>query len=228
MGNIGNKINMFFNGVSHTTEGYATDAYREWCENIYVRNGRYDSPEVAEAKKRIAMTSAYAQLTKLTIVTTNHIFLTVNPPDTIDFYIFENHIKKLLGKKWISKYLLCYEQRGESDETKGKGFHAHILIEHTPLQPSHIKRELQNTLKDITDVTNYHILNIEHIDSNEATRKINYITSIKKDTEKHLKQKIDTIWREEMKLDHYYNMNYIVENASKNLQQLTSQDSEEL
>jgi len=58
MGNIGNKINMFFNGVSHTTEGYATDAYREWCENIYIRNGRYDSPEVAEAKKRIAITSA--------------------------------------------------------------------------------------------------------------------------------------------------------------------------
>jgi len=55
---------MSFTGVSHTTEGYPTDAYRRWCEEIYIKCGRYDSPEVAEAKKRIAINKAYAELTK--------------------------------------------------------------------------------------------------------------------------------------------------------------------
>ena len=117
-------------------------------------------------------------------------------------------MKRLLNKKWINKYLLCYEQRWETDEEKGKGCHAHILMEHSPIAPSHIKRELANTLKDIMDVKNYHILNIKFIDSEEAKRKVNYITSTKKDQDKHLKQDMDILWRISMSLDPYYNLNY--------------------
>jgi len=63
------------------------------------------------------------------------------------------------------------------------------------------------------DVENPHILNIKRIDSTEAKRKVSYIIGTKKDTEKHLKQKYDIIWRKEMNLDPYYNMSYILEDA---------------
>jgi len=56
---------MSFNGVSHTTEGYPTEAYCKWCEEIYLRCGTYDSPAMKEAKHKIALKEAYAQLAKL-------------------------------------------------------------------------------------------------------------------------------------------------------------------
>jgi len=71
---------MSFNGISHTTEGYPTDAYREWCEQIYIRNGRYASPELQEAKKEIAISNAYAQLTTLQTPTSIHLFFNNKPP----------------------------------------------------------------------------------------------------------------------------------------------------
>ena len=206
------KIHILLFKLQTTNNHKETDAYREWCEQIYIKCGRYDSPEVAEAKKRIAISKAYAELTKLQTITTNHIFLTINSPPDIDFLNFQKHINKLINKKWISKYLF-YEQRGETHEEQGRGFHAHILIEHTPKKPCEIKRELANTLKDIMDVENYHILNIKRIDSAEAKRKVSYIIGTKKDTEKHVKQKYDIIWRQTMNLDPYYNMSYILEDA---------------
>jgi len=211
---------MSFNGESHTSDGHATAAYCKWCEEIYTRCGTFDSPAMKEAKHKLALREAYAQLAKLTVITKNHLFLTINPPPEIDICKFQTYIKRIVNKKWIIKYLLCYEQRGENDETKGRGFHVHILIEHNPMKPSHIKRELANTLKDIMDVENYHILNIKHIDSTEAKRKINYIIGTKKEAEKHTKQHYDIIWRKEMNLDPYYNMNYIIEDA---IQKSTSQ-----
>jgi len=135
------KIHILLFKLQTTNNHKETDAYREWCEQIYIKCGRYDSPEVAEAKKRIAISKAYAELTKLQTITTNHIFLTINSPPDIDFLNFQKHINKLINKKWISKYLLCYEQRGETHEEQGRGFHAHILIEHTPKKPCEIKRE---------------------------------------------------------------------------------------
>jgi len=84
---------MSFNGVSHTSDGHATEAYCKWCEQIYIRCGIYDSPAMKEAKHKLALKEAYAQLAKLTIITTNHLFLTINPQPDIELCKFQTHIK---------------------------------------------------------------------------------------------------------------------------------------
>jgi len=90
---------MSFNGVSHTTEGHPTDAYREWREQVKKKRRRYDSPAMEEVKKKKAVKEAYKQLTQLKKETSTLVFLTLNPPSTIELYDFQNNIKKLLNKK---------------------------------------------------------------------------------------------------------------------------------
>ena len=82
-----------------------------------------------------------------------HIFLTINPPPTLSLNDFQKLIKNTLttskgSKLWIEGYLYVLEQRGETEEEQGKGFHTHILIKligHK--KKSHIDRELKNNWK---------------------------------------------------------------------------------
>ena len=105
-----------------------------------------------------------------------------------------------------------HDQGGENIEELGKGFHTHILIELTGHKKrSHIDRELKNLWKKNLDADNYHIFNIKYIDYDEQLRKQKYMLGLKSDTEKHLKQKHDILWRENNSLRKYYFLDYNIE-----------------
>jgi len=136
-----------------------------------------------------------------------YIFLTINPAPLITLKEFIRCMEKLMSKTWIQKYLYVFEQRGETEEEVGKGFHFHAIIE-KPSNKSytHIIRELSMGANKVCDTSNHHFYNLKNIDENEMERKIKYITDIKADPAKHLKQQMDVIFRKNEKLLSYYNV----------------------
>lgn len=143
----------------------------------------------------------------------NYYFLTINPDTTkTTLEIFLKTIEKAMSKKWITEYIYVIEQRGETLEELGKGYHTHIIF-NKGKKHSHIIREMSNSFKKMCDTSNYHLFNLKRIGDEERKRKIEYITGTKADDNKHLKQSMDKIFREKEKLKSYY----ILENASKTL-----------
>ena len=133
----------------------------------------------------------------------NYYFLTVNPPPLIELNIFIKAINKSLRKKWITKGCYVIEQRGETPQEAGRGFHTHILF-NKGNKHSIVMREMKNSFKSIVDVENNHFFNIKNIDIEEYKRKEEYILYEKADPEKHKKQQIDILFREKNNLKSHY------------------------
>lgn len=146
-----------------------------------------------------------------------HIFLTINPPPAMSLMDFHKDVERTLNKAgkpktWIDGYLYVLEQRGETDNEIGKGFHTHILIKlRDHKKKSEIDRELKNVWKTKLDVDNYHIFNIKYIDDDEQKRKQSYMLCQKAEQIKHLKQSYDIIWRQNNCLQQYYFVDYKIE-----------------
>lgn len=136
-----------------------------------------------------------------------YIFLTINPNPHITLQDFIKTCEKMMSKPWIQNYLYVYEQRGETLEDCGKGFHFHAIIE-KPSNKSykHIVREMSSSANRLCDTSNYHFYNLKNITEEEKERKIQYITGRKADTSKHAKQDMDIPFRERNKLLSYYNI----------------------
>lgn len=130
-------------------------------------------------------------------------FLTVNPKPDITLIEFMKTIEKALKKKWINYYIMVIEQRGECEAELGKGFHTHIIF-NKGCKHCKVITEMSNTFKKMCDTSNYHLFNLKSIGEEEKKRKIEYITGVKADVEKHLKQQMDIIFRERNKLKSYY------------------------
>lgn len=130
-------------------------------------------------------------------------FLTVNPNEKIKLEEFIKIIKKAMAKKWIDYYVYVLEQRGENELELGKGFHTHIIF-NKGIKNNKVVLEMSNTFKKMCDVSNFHFFNLKSIGDEERKRKLEYITGIKADEAKHLKQEMDIIWRKKQKLDKYY------------------------
>lgn len=179
--------------------------YRSLCDTLYEKYQYNSKLDVVVTRKQV---KPYT-----------HLFITVNPPPTLLLDIFINTINKTLSKNWIEGYIYVIEQRGENEEELGKGFHTHILIKLTHhKKQSEINREIKNTWKKILDIDNYHILNIKFIDNDEQKRKQGYILGEKAEEIKHLKQKMDIVYRQNNNLKQFYFLDYIIEDkyASKN------------
>jgi len=172
--------------------------YLEMCKKLYEKYNYNSKLEIVTTRKALSLYT--------------HLFITINPPPTLKLDLFINAINKTLSKNWIDGYIYVIEQRGENEEDLGKGFHTHVLIKLlTHKKQSEINREIKNTWKKILDIDNYHILNIKYIDDAEQKRKQGYILGTKKDVIKHVKQKMDIIYRQKNNLRKYYFLNYIIE-----------------
>lgn len=140
-----------------------------------------------------------------------YIFLTINPNPHITLLDFLGKINKMMTKKWITNYLYVFEQRGETLEELGKGFHFHLILEKPKTKKySEMLRELANSANAVTDSSNYNFFNIKNISEEEKERKIKYLTGRKADDSKHLKQDMDIIFRKNNNLLSYYNIGIMV------------------
>lgn len=113
-------------------------------------------------------------------------FVTVNPYPKTPLPVFEKAVNKLLSKKTIPCYFQVYEVRravddsDDSDDSKGPGLHAHILLEYTGT-PSNFKRSTKNTFKTVCDISNNCILNIKFVKPEVLQSKIDYMLGQKQD-----------------------------------------------
>ena len=140
-----------------------------------------------------------------------HVFLTINPAPKITFPDFKKKLLSFLKKNIFADYCGVIEQRGNSPETLGKGFHSHILFKRrtsqdTPkgLPPTNIKRNLKDIWKNYTDVENDSIFNIQFVPHSWAQDKLEYLLSTKKGKGKKEKQDYDLLFRRENDLPSHY------------------------
>lgn len=190
-----------FENLKQAEEYYKNeDLYRANCNELYTKYNIIQNGNIHTIKNRVVPKDY------------SHVFLTINPPPTLELNDFLNLIAKTLSKKWIESHLYVIEQRGENMDELGKGMHAHLLMKLTKHKKrSEIDREVKNTWKHILDSDNYHILNIKCIDDDEQKRKQSYILGTKSEEAKHLKQKMDIEYRKFFKLQKYYNLHYNIE-----------------
>lgn len=141
----------------------------------------------------------------------NVVFISLRPPPSVEFETFLAVMKKILNKKWLKRYIYTYEQKGETEDTAGQGFHAHIILYRDGKVFSEIKREIDNTIKHIIDLKVYsaHDYKLCDDDDDNVQRLLNYIQGTKKDKYKHASQEIDIYWRNKMGLAPYYENNFL-------------------
>lgn len=139
----------------------------------------------------------YAELKNGTV--RSHAFVTINwkpgttPRDTVR--ILDN----VFQKNWINKYLISYEQRGETVEDCGNGYHNHVILYNVDDKAkSQIQREIFNTCKSMVG-SKLHI-HVDKIPTSWLKDKEDYINGIKWDSAKDAKIAIDKIFRKNYNL----------------------------
>lgn len=141
----------------------------------------------------------------------DYVFITVNPPASLELQQFLKTIDKMCSKPWIDGYIYVIEQRGIPDVNVGYLPHTHVLLKmNKHVKQSIITRELKNTWRTKLDVENYHLLNIKIIDQKEEKKIQDYMLSWKHDENKHDKQYGDDIFRKNQELPRFYTFNYQV------------------
>lgn len=145
----------------------------------------------------------------------DYLFVTINPPQSLDLQQFLKTIDKMCSKPWIGSYLYVIEQRDEPDIVEHSikpGTHTHILIRmNKHMKPSIYSRELKNTFRTKLDVDNFHLFNIKNIDEKEQLKIQGYMLNWKDDEKKHQKQYGDDVYRNLNNLKRYYTFNYNIQ-----------------
>lgn len=132
-------------------------------------------------------------------------FITINPRDNVKLEDFRAKVEKLVTRNMFKEYIYVFEQRGSESKEAGKGFHSHILLRRNiSYKPSKIKENTKNTFKQVCEVNNPSILNIQFIGESFAKDKQDYITDCKTGEGKDLKQEIDIVWRKQFNIEPFY------------------------
>lgn len=129
------------------------------------------------------------------------IIVTVNVDETLctDIDKFKPLVEKYTKRAFIKNYIYSFEQRGEIDNARGKGIHAHILVRQTATDAAQFKRDTKNSFKKVTQ----HGVHFRYINT-DVDQAIPYIKGIKKDDEKDEKITQDKLWRRENNLEDWY------------------------
>lgn len=142
-----------------------------------------------------------------------YIWITINPKPEIKLEDFIKTIKKICLKTCFTEHLAVLEQRGDTLETLGKGFHAHILFKRNlNYKPTKCITNLKNSLKKVVgNVNNQHQFNYKIIGTEFAKDKKKYIIGQNKTGDnKDVKQEHDLIWREKENIEEYLgNLNIV-------------------
>ena len=133
------------------------------------------------------------------------LYLTINPKKGSSFFDFKPLLERFVKRKIIEQFFYCYEQRGQTENELGEGFHCHLLLKRSlRVPPNKFVRNAKNTFKKITNVNNPQIFHYRWCPQEYLIDKIAYISGHKNDEEKDLKCKMDTVWRLLHSLQPYY------------------------
>lgn len=83
--------------------------------------------------------------------------ITVRPKTDTTFTKFYKLVNKAFTKKWLTRYIYVYEQKGKEKENIGDGFHIHALVDIPQNKPfSDVYREFRNTFKSVCALPGIH------------------------------------------------------------------------
>lgn len=156
---------------------------------------KWDAANVAvDFAKTIATVKAEQDVNGL-----RYYLISARPPEGITFERFKNDVYAFV-KKWEDKWSECtfvFEQKGETPEELGKGFHTHIIIATETLNyyPSHIVRDLKKAFSYIAP----QCIKVDKIKNLE--RAYEYIEGDKKSDAKAPAVKMDALWRSQLGLE---------------------------
>lgn len=132
------------------------------------------------------------------------LFITINPYENFDFRKFIEIIEKSVKKPWIKKYMYVIEQRGETEDELGKGFHTHMLIDKGSFAFSTARREFLSSFKRVCDTSNFHCFNFAMSKEVDIPKRVKYMIGQKADENKWKKQEMDKVYRRVLGLKEFY------------------------
>jgi len=135
-------------------------------------------------------------------------FITINPDvKKINLETFRKKVDKLVNRNIFKAVKFVYEQRGQTPEDRGKGFHCHIIARRNlDYKPNKVSSLIKNSCKGLCNVDNEALLNIRWLHMDYVDDKIDYIEGTKTDEGKDVKQEQDVIFRKEQNIDKVYNL----------------------
>lgn len=124
--------------------------------------------------------------------------LRMNPLELIKY------AEKVVKFVYIKKYCYVIEQRfsgipDDRNKQLGDGIHLHMLVNKGEYKFSHLKRDINRVFKNVN--SNIDIKNIREGDIQKVQ---GYMTGVKKEEFKQVKQEQDRIWREKQHLREFY------------------------
>lgn len=122
-------------------------------------------------------------------------WITINPKPDADLKVFMKLLENFVKRKPVLNYMYNIEQRGETEDDQGKGFHSHLLITWAKNQNKYIRQFCITTFKRVVGYPSEQIINIRRITKDIYEDKVQYLLGNKWDKEKDVKVKQDYIFR---------------------------------
>lgn len=175
-------------------EEYWQECAERWAESENSKNQSIGEARcVQELAFRAAMDSEKSEKTGKP---EKWIWITINPKPEVKLPEFVRTISKMYNKSWIDQYAYVYET------TENNHFHSHGLIK-TFYEPARARKELANTVKNITTITNHHCFKFVILDQTKAAQKMSYMLGSKKQS-KMAGVKLTHQWRKDEMLKEIY------------------------
>lgn len=147
-------------------------------------------------------------------------FITISPKPDTDFLDFKSSVEDCINWIFMEEGMLSYEQRGDNEETRGTGFHVHILLSKSNIEPKRLFTRLVDKFKRFCEPQNgsyTHVINVKQKKRDFIQDKIDYITGKKNDDDKPNKVNQDVIWRREQGLEEFYSFDCNTDKTVKGL-----------
>ena len=159
--------------------------------------------EIVEENEKLGLLKATQGADKRN---TRYLWLTISPKPKVKLEDFIHKLDKFAKRSMFLNYKYTLEQRGTTESTMGKGFHAHLLLERSmKYKPSKVEKNSENTWKNITNVKNKEIWYFKWCPSEYLEDKREYMRLGGKTGDgKADKQTIDILWRKKNNIKTFY------------------------
>lgn len=134
-------------------------------------------------------------------IKTKVFMITIRPKDNmVAFETFKADVELFISELPFKEVEYCYEQKGESLEELGKGFHTHIVFSTDKVNywQSHILRDAKKKKYGFLKYTKANCIQVDKVICEKRARE--YIRGIKNDEEKELSCQFDEVWRKQLEM----------------------------
>lgn len=166
---------------------------------LELQNGVYKNTFIQEMYKK-----KEEKLKNLLEDTKCWIFITINPHDKVSLEQFRSKVDSIKNWLCIVQAYVVFEQRGDSMESLGRGFHTHIMLSKYTIGYKTLISKLENSFKNMCSKPFLNTINVKRKSPLHALECLNEYMVGNKQEEKLQKVKYDKIWRQVNNIDNIY------------------------